>query len=228
MSKGKSGKPKQTKNQKSASTSKKASRPLAKIPGVHPGKKHDQSFHFPGLNQKQASFVRHYLTNGFNASRAYIDAGYAAKNGNVAGASAAKLLKNPKVEAIIREQQRQKETVEHDRFTVTKEQIDRELVKLAFSNPKNLATWDGKSFKLKPSDQVDDDDAVAIASIRVTETHTQFGGSTSVQLRAHDKIRALDILTKIRGMQDAGANDSDESGLDEALAQLDKEEGVNQ
>ena len=57
-----------------------------------------------GLTSKQKAFVGYYLGNGENATKAYKQAGYKAKNDNVASPEASKLLQNPKVsQAIMRE-----------------------------------------------------------------------------------------------------------------------------
>ena len=56
------------------------------------------------LTTKQKRFVEYYLGNGENATKAYKQAGYKAKNDNVASPEASKLLQNPKVsQAIMRE-----------------------------------------------------------------------------------------------------------------------------
>ena len=49
------------------------------------------------LNDRQTAFVDQYLSNGNNATQAYKDAGYKYKSENVAGVSAYKLLKTPKI-----------------------------------------------------------------------------------------------------------------------------------
>ena len=57
-----------------------------------------------GLTTKQKRFVEYYLGNGENATKAYKQAGYKAKNDNVAAPEASKLLQNPKIsQAILRE-----------------------------------------------------------------------------------------------------------------------------
>ena len=57
-----------------------------------------------GLTSKQKAFIGYYLGNGENATKAYKQAGYKAKNDNVASPEASKLLQNPKVsQAIMRE-----------------------------------------------------------------------------------------------------------------------------
>lgn len=52
-----------------------------------------------GLHPRWRAFIEHYLTNGFNATRAYIAAGYKPDN---AAVSASQLLRNPKVAAALK------------------------------------------------------------------------------------------------------------------------------
>ena len=57
-----------------------------------------------GLTTKQNRLVEYYLGNGENATKAYKQAGYKAKNDNVAAPEASKLLQNPKIsQDILRE-----------------------------------------------------------------------------------------------------------------------------
>lgn len=51
---------------------------------------------------KEARFVEAYCANGGNATKAYTEAGYQAKNANVAAANAAALIRNHKVAEEIK------------------------------------------------------------------------------------------------------------------------------
>ena len=53
------------------------------------------------LTDKQQRFIDGYLSNGGNASKAFIDAGYKAKNENVVNVSASKLLRTTKIASRI-------------------------------------------------------------------------------------------------------------------------------
>ena len=53
------------------------------------------------MTPKQQLFVDNYLSNGGNASQAFIQAGYSASTENVVNASASKLLRSTKVASII-------------------------------------------------------------------------------------------------------------------------------
>ena len=53
------------------------------------------------LTPKQKAFADNYLINGYNATQAYKDAGYAVKNNEVAEASGSQLLRNAKVNEYI-------------------------------------------------------------------------------------------------------------------------------
>lgn len=53
------------------------------------------------LTVKQRAFVQHYLTNGGNATQAYIKAGYTVANDNVANTESSKLLKHPAISSQL-------------------------------------------------------------------------------------------------------------------------------
>ena len=61
------------------------------------------------LNKKQRLFIDKYMTNGKNATRAYMQV-YSPKNDNVAAVQASKLLREPKVKEEIA--RREKEEIE--------------------------------------------------------------------------------------------------------------------
>src|SRR5918994_2291422 len=76
---------------------------------------------FPGLNQRQTSFVWHII-EGKSAKDAYIAAGYKAQ-GEAAEAAASRLLRNGKVQAALAHVREELA----ERTKVTKEYVMREL-----------------------------------------------------------------------------------------------------
>lgn len=74
---------------------------------------------------RRARFVEAYLSNGENGTQAAIDAGFAEKGAPV---TAAKLLKEPKVAAMI--DRRRKELL--DRYELTTEGVLRELARITY------------------------------------------------------------------------------------------------
>lgn len=77
----------------------------------------------PRINHKHKLFVDHYLSNGLNATRAYM-AVYPDKTEESAAVLAHKLLRNVKVNELI-EQYKVKES---ERLLVTKEQVIQDLL----------------------------------------------------------------------------------------------------
>ncbi|MCC8069571.1 MAG: terminase small subunit [Ruminococcus sp.] len=82
-----------------------------------------------GLTEKQIRFCEEYLID-LNATQSYLRAGYKAKNENVAGVEALRLLRNPKIAEyiqILREKQ-------SERTGITSDKIIAELQKVAFAD----------------------------------------------------------------------------------------------
>lgn len=130
-------------------------------------------------------FVATYLSNGENATKAALAAGYSAKSAHVFGCN---LLKNVKVQALIAEHQ-SKVVSELD---ITVERILKERARLAFFNARKL--FDDKG-RIKRIDELDDDTAAAIAGLEVDE-HGYLK-----KLRLADKNASLTALEKFKGLQ---------------------------
>ena len=77
------------------------------------------------LTLKQEMFVKHYLSNGFNATQAAISAGYSEDS---AGTNTAKLLKNTNISEAI---EKAKEKLEK-KFEVSTDEILQELHRIGF------------------------------------------------------------------------------------------------
>lgn len=60
---------------------------------------HDEPEWAADLNPRQRAFVEQYVTNGYNATRAYIEAGYSDRD---ASQNACRLIRNDKVSSAIR------------------------------------------------------------------------------------------------------------------------------
>lgn len=140
------------------------------------------------LTPKQERFVAEYLVD-LNATQAAIRAGYSAKTAQEQGS---RLLSNVMVAAAIKAKQVEL-AAKHD---VTVERIIAELARIGFSDMRKLMTWGPDGVKLKSSDELSDDEALAIAE--VSETTTKDGGS--LKLKVHDKRAALVDLGKHLGM----------------------------
>lgn len=144
------------------------------------------------LNPKQQRFVEEYLVD-LNGTQAAIRAGYSPKTAEV---QASRLLSNAKVQQAVAEGRARLS----QSTGITQERVLQEYARIAFSDPRHAAKWNESSMTLVPSDELSDDAAAAIQEVSVKETLGQFGGSVSVKIKHHDKIRALDFLARHLGM----------------------------
>jgi len=148
------------------------------------------------LTPKQMRFVDEYLVD-FNATQAAIRAGYKAKTAHVIGAEN---LRKPKIaEEIAR---RQKDL--QKRTEVSQERVVKELARSAFADVTDYAyvmqaiiERDGvkvpvESAVIKETCDLTDDQRAAIASIKQ--------GANGVEIKLHDKIKALELLGRHIGM----------------------------
>ena len=138
------------------------------------------------LTAKQERFCQEYLTD-FNATQAARRAGYSEKTVKQAGTEN---LAKPAIQARIRElQQPHKEKLD-----ISAERVLEELSLIAFARPKTYMSWNNSSLTLIDSENLTETETAAIASVSYKETSTQFGGTTQVELKFHDKVKALSTI----------------------------------
>jgi phage terminase small subunit len=144
------------------------------------------------LTLKQQRFATEYCVD-FNATAAYIRAGYEAR-GNSAEAAASRLLSNVKVQEVI--EQKQKEVAKRCELSV--ENIVREASAVAFSDIRRLFNTDGSP---KPIHEIDDATAAAISSIEVGQmvTDGKVTGRTC-RIKFWDKNSAQERLFRHLGL----------------------------
>jgi len=134
------------------------------------------------LTKKQLLFCQEYLID-LNATQAAIRAGYSPKNAYSQG------FDNLKKPAIALEVQRGMDAREK-RTGITADNVLRELAKLAFSNIRDFASWQGQEVRFADSDGLTEGQAACISEI--SQTVTQHGGSFKIKL--HDKKGSLELL----------------------------------
>lgn len=132
---------------------------------------------------RRERFVREFLID-FNATAAAIRAGYSRRT---ARSQANDLLTRPDIQARIAELTK----VQVDKLNITAEKVLQELTAIAFARPKDFMSWDSSSVTLKSSDEFSPSETAAIAGVSYKSTETQHGGSVSVELKFHDKTKAL-------------------------------------
>lgn len=139
------------------------------------------------LTPKQQRFVAEYLVD-LNATQAAIRAGYSAKTARVTGPEN---LSKPAIAAAIQAGTRK----DAEKIELSKEAIIAELMKIAFSDMKQFATWGPHGVKLLDSDALGPETACVA---EVSETITKSGGS--IKFKLHDKVGALRDLGRHLGM----------------------------
>src|SRR6478736_4951624 len=112
------------------------------------------------LNDRQRRFVEQYLVD-LNATQAAIRAGYSAAT---ASEQASRLLANVKVAAAIAEAQ----AARSRRTEVTADRVVLELARVAFGDPRRVLSWGPGGVKLRPSDELTDEEAAIVAEASQT------------------------------------------------------------
>ncbi|AYO76445.1 terminase small subunit [Sphingobium yanoikuyae] len=161
------------------------------------------------LSMQQERFVHEYLAETpHNATAAYARAGYKAV-GQAARTAAARLLKQPAIQAAIAEI-RAKDAA---KFEVTRERVLEEYAKLAFFDPRKFYNDDGT---LKLPTELGDAEAAALTGYDVEEEF--IGDEPDVEMedqahggklkRQHAKTLAVGRTVKIKYQRKKDALDS--------------------
>lgn len=149
------------------------------------------------LTPKQMRFVDEWLID-FNGKQAAIRAGYSAKT---AEATAARLLRNVKVQAEIARRQKDLQR----RTEVSQERVVKELARVAFADATDYVQVETRTVEkndgtelsyqavtLTETAELSADQRAAIAGIKQ--------GANGVEVKLHDKIKALELLGRHIGM----------------------------
>lgn len=162
------------------------------------------------LTPKQQRFAREYLVD-LNATQAAVRAGYSEKTAKQIGS---RLLTNVDLQAEIQRLGRKSAA----KLEITRESIMQELAAVGFARASDFVrveTVEASRMGIHPitgevvmlpagpqqlvrivdTDEVPDDKAAALAGIKQ--------GSHGVEVKLHDKIRALELLGKAVGMFDS-------------------------
>ena len=135
-----------------------------------------------GMTAKEARFVAEYLID-FNLTAAAKRAGYAPKN---ARTTAQHNMRRPIIQKALADAARKYLA----KTGKTAQDVLDELVRIGFSDIRQVMSWSTKGVVLKRSADLDDDAAATIAE--VSDTRTKDGGTVKVKL--HGKLEALDRL----------------------------------
>jgi phage terminase small subunit len=136
------------------------------------------------LNRRERRFIEEYIID-LNASAALRRSGcYSTKNPDV---DAHVILRRPKVAEAIA-------TLVAERSGATQSRVIEELGKIAFADVHDISFVKGGVVQVKDTDELTPDQRAVVSSYETNER-----GYVTVKL--HDKIRALDLLSKILGMK---------------------------
>ena len=161
------------------------------------------------LTEKQKRFCDEYLID-LNATRAYKAAYKTCKKDETANVNGSRLLTNAKVKAYLEKRIKDREK----RTEITQDKVLKELAKIGFSDTTDYARIvervgknkiindDGevvgeeeyiyKTVDLSPTDHLTPDQRRVIESIKE--------GKYGIELRLHDKVKALELIGKHLGM----------------------------
>lgn len=140
------------------------------------------------LTVKQALFVKEYLVD-LNTTQAAIRAGYSENSAYRIGAEL--LHKTHVASAIARAIGNRNKRVE-----ISQDKILEELANIAFGDLRDVVEWSDKGVQLKDSKELTPEQSAAISE--VSETITASGGS--VKVKRHDKVKAIELLMRHKGM----------------------------
>lgn len=79
---------------------------------------------------------------------------------------------------------------------VTQERIVKELARIAFGNKRAVMKWGPGGVAVIDSDALTDDEAAMVAEVQETVS----SAGSSIKLKTHDKVKALELLGKHVGM----------------------------
>ena len=156
------------------------------------------------LTDKQKRFVQEYLVD-LNATAAARRAGY--KDPNIGRQL---ITKNNVSEEIAKRQVK---------LEITQERVLQELAAIAFANGSDFVTVTATGLlDVKPTSKVPKEKLPAIAGIK----YTQVG---SVEIKLHDKVKALELLGKHLGVFDEkrDTDKAEENNIFEVIEQSTKE-----
>ena len=105
----------------------------------------------------------------------------------------------PGVQKLLRDYDRQVAKVTEKKlakYSLSEERVLEELIKIAFTNPTDLMSWDANGVKVKDSAELTDDEKAAIADVDVVYTKA----GHRIKIKSIDKTKALELLAKKLGM----------------------------
>lgn len=162
------------------------------------------------LTPKMEKFIDEYLID-LNATQAAIRAGYSKKTAQQIGSEN---LSKP----IIQEEIAKRKNSAAKKLEITRESVLKELAAIGFTNATDFITVSGRAVLIRDTDTVAPEKLSALASVK--------DGVNGIEIKMHDKVRALELLGKHLGLFDGqtAADDTKENNLFEAINSASAEE----
>lgn len=169
--------------------------------------------------QRHMRFAKEYVSNGFNATEAYLSVypGATRKSAYTAGTM---LLNRPLVKKIIKDAQDKAMS----KLEVTTERIMQELARIALVDIGDLLNEDGGLRKIS---DIPEDARRALAGLEIVELYEKADGEKlSVgdikKIKLEGKTRALELLGKCHGMFTDNVNLSGSVSLSKIVSDLEE------
>ena len=148
---------------------------------------------------RRRRFVQKFINGGPDVAGQQTKVAIAAGLGGTPGASAVaatRIMRQPETQAAIRRAL--------DLADATDARITQELTRIALGDPREVQEWGEDWHRFVPSALLDNNGAATIQGVssEKTESITETGvrSTTRLKLYQYDKVAALALLTKIRGM----------------------------
>lgn len=123
-----------------------------------------------------------------NATQAYIRAGYKFKSENVAAASAAKILRNPKIQEKIQAEMAEREK----RTEITQDRVLREIANLAFTDRTGIVNLKKNRVIIRDFEELTPEQRACVAGVKETKH--------GIEVSFYNKEKALEMLGRHLGM----------------------------
>lgn len=162
------------------------------------------------LQPRQQAFISQYLADKTrNATKAAIAAGYSEKS---ASATAARLMRNPKIKAVIDEEL----SVIRDASGVTAQKVMDELARMAFFRPEDFVCVNEETGVLEYKlDKSNVHKLVGVTGIQMVSGHLRFTAN---------KEKALELLVRVLEIENG---DQDEDNVTIVFAEYPDDENSN-
>ncbi len=151
------------------------------------------------LNPSQLLFVKEYVSNYGNGTKAYLLA-YPGVTYDSARALSAKLLTNANIKNAIAEEYNK--IWEGKDSEIEKSKTYLMIHALSNSDITDIIEIDNGNLRVKPFNEIPISARQAIQSIEYNEKETQYGIDRRIRIKLHPKLQALELRAKLQGMLD--------------------------